>query len=467
MKNTPPKSTKHEYVYHWVLAKIKEQHYLPNQKLPSVRQLATRLRVSHTTIATAYDNLVADGHIRATKGIGYYVEKSHGLAIDTHAEKNAIRTSDLTNSAWLMSHLFNHHPESHYPGRGRLPAKWLPTQHFHAEIKKSLANTNGLFTSYGSIHGLKALRELFARNLTRIGVTADLDNMMTTAGVCGAIDLLTDYFLEPHDVVLVDAPCWFWLIGCLKMKNIQIIGIDRTATGPNLEQIQSAASKYRPKLYITNAVLHNPTSFNVNPASIHAVLNLAEQYGFYILEDDIYSELAGTQESIRYASLDNNERVFYCSSPSKVIGGNFKVGVVCSPQQHTDGLLKQKMLSQMCVAELNERLILAICASPHYRKHLERLTERLSLAHENLAKQLRQIGLVYPEHTMSGLFVWQQLPCNTDTLAVDAKKAGWLIAPGSLFSPNGQHTNYTRLNVALTSAAFLSWLARYLDKKAK
>ncbi len=463
-KQPDSQSTKYEYVYYWILNNIQEQRYLPNHKLPSIRKLATMLNLSSFTISSAYDLLVADGYVRAVKGVGYYVEKVHFQSIETDRQNNKKRTDNVNNSTWLMQHLFNNHPENHYPGRGRLPTQWIPKKEFCSSIKKSFTNTNHMFTSYGSIHGLKNLRQLFAKNLNLFGLTADIDNIITTAGVSGAIDLITDYLLSPGDVVLIDDPCWFWIISCLKMKKVQIISIERTAAGPNIEQIKLAVSQFKPKLYITNAVLHNPTSFNLSPFVIHEVINLAKQYDFYILEDDIYSELVRVEENIRYVSLDDNSRVFYCSSPSKIIGGNFKVGLLYCPKEHTDGLLNQKMLSQMCVAEMNEQAILDICLSPHYRKHVEKVSERLLLSHEKIAKQIQKIGLTYPEDTNPGLFVWQQLPCNASTLAFAAKKDGWLIAPGNLFSLNEHNNNYMRLNVALTNTDFFYWLDNYLNR---
>src|SRR4029450_9907339 len=42
-------------------------------RLPSIRSLASRQRVSRFTVVEAYDRLVASGHIESRRGSGFYV----------------------------------------------------------------------------------------------------------------------------------------------------------------------------------------------------------------------------------------------------------------------------------------------------------------------------------------------------------------------------------------------------------
>ena len=85
-------------------------------------------------------------------------------------------------------------------------------------------------------------------------------------------------------------------------------------------------------------------------------------------------------------------------------------------------------------------------------------------AHEKLREALPKIGLVYPENTQAGLFVWVDTGQDTGQLALDAYKEGWLVAPGQLFYPDARASTHLRLNVSTTSDEFLAWLGRYLDR---
>lgn len=80
-----------------------------------------------------------------------------------------------------------------------------------------------------------------------------------------------------------------------------------------------------------------------------------------------------------------------------------------------------------------------------------------------MRQALSNIGLVYPEHTQAGIFVWVDTGQDTGRLALDAYKEGWLVAPGQLFNPNAYQSTHLRLNVSTTSDEFLQWLGEYLE----
>jgi DNA-binding transcriptional MocR family regulator len=49
---------------------------------------------------------------------------------------------------------------------------------------------------------------------------------------------------------------------------------------------------HAPKLFVSVSVLHNPTGYCLTPGSAHRVLQLANQHGFHVVEDDTYSHIA-------------------------------------------------------------------------------------------------------------------------------------------------------------------------------
>ena len=53
--------------------KISSRTYLPNHRLPSVRQQARTLKVSVSTVVEAYERLMAEGIILSKPGSGFYV----------------------------------------------------------------------------------------------------------------------------------------------------------------------------------------------------------------------------------------------------------------------------------------------------------------------------------------------------------------------------------------------------------
>src|SRR3546814_5899056 len=113
--------------------------------------------------------------------------------------------------------------------------------------------------------------------------------MLTESGT-QAIDLLCRFLLEPGDTVLVDDPCYFNFQALLRAHRIRMVSVPYTPVGPDIDALASILAERRPRLYITNSAVHNPTGATLSPVTAHRVLKLADQHGLIIIEDDIRSE---------------------------------------------------------------------------------------------------------------------------------------------------------------------------------
>ena len=82
-------SQEHLYlqVYHYYKDLIMSRRLQPGNKMPSLRKCAQELRLSRTTIESAYLQLAADGYIISKAQSGYYVTD---IVEKTHEEKRAL-----------------------------------------------------------------------------------------------------------------------------------------------------------------------------------------------------------------------------------------------------------------------------------------------------------------------------------------------------------------------------------------
>ena len=67
----------YEALYRCIRQDILSGKLAAGEKLPSKRALATHLEVSKITVETAYNQLLAEGYIRAKEKVGYFVESFH------------------------------------------------------------------------------------------------------------------------------------------------------------------------------------------------------------------------------------------------------------------------------------------------------------------------------------------------------------------------------------------------------
>lgn len=64
----------YESLYRCIRQDIRSGRLAPGEKLPSKRNLAANLKVSKITVENAYNQLLAEGYIRAEEKVGYFVE---------------------------------------------------------------------------------------------------------------------------------------------------------------------------------------------------------------------------------------------------------------------------------------------------------------------------------------------------------------------------------------------------------
>lgn len=447
-------------VVEWIQQRIDRQIYKPYQRVPSVRKLADMLDVSSFTVTQAYEQLVATNVLMAKPNSGYYVLPQFNLNrnIDIVDKEAAVDTS------WLVQQMFNDIPDYRAPGSGELPVEWVKNDKMQWAVRQVNQDIDSFIYNYGETQGYLPLRQQLTQHLDLLGIHTSADNIVTTTGVSQAILTITQLLLKAGDTVIVDDPGWYWTSSTLQQQGYQVVSIERDYQGPNIDQMQQVLKKYRPKLYITNSVLHNPTSYNLHPARAHQVLNLMHEYDTYIFEDDLYAAFLPDEKPLRYANIDQFERVFYATGFSKSMASGWRVGMLVSPDKFINQILKLKTLSNMTSPEFGERVVYKLWTQGEYKRQLKKVQQKLYIAHQDMREALSKISLTYPKHTNLGIFVWIDTGVDSGKLALEAYKDGWLVAPGQLFNPSADPSTYLRLNVATTSDEFLQWLQKYLYK---
>ncbi len=71
---------------------------------------------------------------------------------------------------------------------------------------------------------------------------------------------------------------------------MRLVGVPRLANGPDVDVAEALLKQHKPKLFFVNTVFQNPTETNIAPQVAFRLLQLTTQYGFSIVEDDIYAD---------------------------------------------------------------------------------------------------------------------------------------------------------------------------------
>src|SRR5829696_4683959 len=123
---------------------------------------------------------------------------------------------------------------------------------------------DSVLCEYTSTRGSLTLRRLLLGRFAEEGIEATSDQILLTSSGTQAIDLICRLLLRPGDTVLVDDPCYFNFQALLRVHQAKVVGLPYTPTGPDPAVFAEALAAHRPRLYITNSALHNPTGATVS-----------------------------------------------------------------------------------------------------------------------------------------------------------------------------------------------------------
>jgi DNA-binding transcriptional MocR family regulator len=437
-----------EQITGFLRTRIDERHLRAGTRMPSIRRFAEDNRVSRFTVVEAYDRLVAQGYLESRRGSGFYVRERPQ---PVRRAPEPAPTPNRIDVVWLLHHLYAEADgrDVLLAGSGCLPASWLDEAMLHSGLRALTRREASALTGYGTPRGYAPLRDLLQVWLAELEIRAAPDNIVLTAGASQALDLVARYFLQPGDAVLVDDPGYYVLFGRLAALGIRPVGVPRTPTGIDVERLDALAKEHRPRLFMINSVLHNPTGTSLSAADAHRVLRLADTHDFHIVEDDILADLHPGRAH-RIAQLDQLNRVIYVGSFSKTLGAGLRVGFLAAHPDLARDLTAQKMLASLTTPELGERLVYQVLSDGYYRKHVDHLRARLARSLEPAMRTLERAGLTLFHEPAAGMFMWAHAgeARDAEALAAAAVREGIVLAPGSLFSPSQARSPWMRFHVA-------------------
>jgi DNA-binding transcriptional MocR family regulator len=321
-------------------------------------------------------------------------------------------------------------------------------------------------TDYGSTRGLPALRQFLARQLATEGIAVRPDDVLLTSSGTQAIDLVCRALLNPGDAVLLDDPCYFNFQALLRAHRARIVTVPYTPTGPDVAAFNAALEAHRPRLYLTNSALHNPTGATLSPQTAHRVLMAAAAHDLTIVEDDIFAEFE-PDPSPRLASLEGLSRVIRIGSFSKTLSASLRCGYIAASPDRIEALTDLQVATSFGgPTPVAAHAVLAALGDGAYRKHLDALRRRLSKARRDTAENLRILGIEPWILPRGGFYLWCRLPGERDAAEVArfALRENIVLAPGNVFSPSETATTFMRFNVAhMTDPKVLAVLARALS----
>jgi len=419
-------------------------------RLPATRELAGAIGLNRTTVTAAYELLEAEGLIRRHVGRGSFVEgvpapRASGLRwrdIFVGNDVEVPHAPPLSGSRVAISF-----------ATSRPAEELFPLEEVRATAEEVIAAHGAEILQLGSPAGYPPLRRYLLEEAHRNGTARDGDDIIVTNGCQQAIDLLQRVLIEPGDTVAVEDPVYPGVHHVLGRGGARLLGVPVEAGGVDLERLERALARSRPKLVVLTPNFQNPTGATLPLEARRAILRLAREHGVVIAENDIYAGLRYQgAELASLKQLDESGCVVQLRSFSKIAFPGLRVGWVIGPCALIARLADAKQWSDLHTDQLSQAVLCRFAESGRLEAHRQRVVvkgrQRLAAAVAACGKQLPPGSrFTRPE---GGMNLWVELPepLEAGELLPRAHDAGVSYLPGRYFAVSRPHAGSLRLSFA-------------------
>jgi len=316
-----------------------------------------------------------------------------------------------------------------------------------ASVVHNLIMTNGAEAlQYGSGQGHPKLREQICDVMALEGIRANPDDIIVTTGSQQALDLISRIFIDPGDVVLVEAPSYVGALGTFHQYEAQVVHVSMDDQGLIPEALRQAISSVRSSgrkikfLYLIPNY-QNPTGVLLPADRRTEILEICRDEEIFVVEDNPYGLLGFDKASPNAMRAEDSENVIYLGSFSKTIAAGLRVGWALVPPSLKEKLVIASESSILCPSNFTQMTISNYLANQPWRDQISSFCELYKVRRDAMLESLEQYFPASSTWTKpgGGFYVWVNLPPEIDTKLMMPKAIVAKVAyvPGTAFYADG------------------------------
>lgn len=398
------------------------------QKLPPIRKLADFLCVNNDTIVSAYKKLQQEG---------YAVQK---IGSGTYAKKKDINRKLRRDYTETFKKIKNESSSKYIDFAGETSCDvFFPMDNFKEVINEVIDRdgVNALVNqeTLGFIGLRRSISKYFWKDKSKA------DDILIVSGAQQGIDIASKSIINVNDNVIIERPTYNGAIFVFKWRGANIFDVPMEKDGINLEMFEKILKKNSIKCFYTMSYFQNPTGMSYSYEKKMEILRLAEKYDFYILEDDYLSELI-FDENVKYESfksLDQNDRVIYIKSFSKIFLPGIRLGYMIVPKKIEEAVESSKVNTDISTSSLMQRALDLYIIKGYWKDYIQNLKiiySKRYMVMENSIKHILNDKVSF--NSPGGGFnfylkINENVHINSDKLFYECKLNKVFISPGVLF----------------------------------
>jgi len=322
----------------------------------------------------------------------------------------------------------------------------FPMEMMASVVEKLVAEHGQEALQYGSGQGHPKLREQICDVMALEGVRAHPDDVIVTTGSQQALDLISRIFIDPGDVVLVEAPSYVGALGTFSQYEAQVVhvamdndGLIPQALREAIVTTRAAGRKIKFLYLIPN--YQNPAGVLLSPDRRTEILEICRSESIFVVEDNPYGLLGFDRPSPNAMRAEDSENVIYLGSFSKTIAPGFRIGWALVPQSLKEKLVIAAESSILCPSNFTQLAISSYLSDQPWRDQIASFTQLYKLRRDTM---LESLDKHFPKSATwtkpgGGFYVWVTLPPEIDTKALMPKAIVAKVAyvPGTAFYADG------------------------------
>jgi 2-aminoadipate transaminase len=320
---------------------------------------------------------------------------------------------------------------------GGLPAPDLfPAERLAEAASRAVASSGRLgppALQYGTTEGLAELREV----VRTWSPARSADDVLVTTGSQQALDLVAHALVDPGEVVVVERPTYLGFLQAVAPCEPRVVGVGSDRDGMRTDELEERLrSGLRPSLVYVVPSFANPSGATLSDERRRHLVDLAERYGFAVVEDDPYREL-GIDGHPPAPLGTSSDAVVTVGSASKVLAPGLRVGWAVAPKPLREALVRIKQARDLHTPTISQAVAADVLGDGDFMaSHLATLRDGYRTRRNALSAALaRAFGdALHIDLPAGGMFLWACHPgLDAAALLPAALAQGVAFVPGVVF----------------------------------
>ena len=402
---------------------------LAGSKLPSVRQTAMKYKVNMNTVLQSYNLLEQNGFIEKIPGKGCFIKKSSDFTLDTKVHpilENFRYGQEKTENIINLSN-------------GTPTAEYFPVNIYKDLGREVIEEYGPELFEYQNVQGMESLRVVLSEVLEKDDIFVTEDDILITSSTQQALDIILNIFHSKSGLTIALSDPTYPNALNLFTNRCRVKGFDLKNDGWDMDEFEKFLKTEKVNLVYEVFNFQNPTGIKWSEEKKKKLLELANKYDFYIIEDDTFSEFYYEEErpsTLKSFDKAGHERVIYIRTYSKTIMPGIGIALMITPRSFMEKAVLVKYSLDPTTSGLNQKILEYFIEDGYLERHVSDMKKVFKEKYYYMLELLREVPYLQIMHIPTGgFFIWVLLAEHIDgeKFYKKCRERGVTVLPGSVF----------------------------------